>query len=52
MFEREVPTPLVKRLPPKERVVMDEWGHSAPDFLWTIALILFIFVMLRMLGVL
>lgn len=27
-------------------------GHAAPDFLWTIALILFIIVALRMLGVL
>lgn len=29
-----------------------ESGHTAPDFLWTIALILFIVVMLRMLGAL
>lgn len=29
-----------------------ESGHTAPDFLWTIALILFIIVMLRMLGAL
>lgn len=28
----------------------DECGHGAPDWLWTIALILFILVMLRWLG--
>jgi len=47
LIERDVPPVLIKITPPKSMA-----GHSAPDFLWTILLIVFIIFLLDRLGVL
>jgi len=46
MVERDPPEVLVKRTPPKGNE-----GHASPDWLWTVALILFIIFLLDRLGV-
>lgn len=48
MAEREPLVPLEKLTPPKD---WSESGHATPDWLWTVALLLFIFFMLERLGV-
>lgn len=41
---------LAEIVPSKHRRGRQELGHASPDWLWTVALILFIIVMLRWLG--